>query len=100
MYSMRYGTVPIVKRVGGLADTVVDLTPASAKTATGFVFEAHSAEALVEAVRRAVAAFRDHTLWTRLMQTGMRQDFSWARSARAYLEVYERAIARAAAPAR
>jgi len=100
MYSMRFGTVPIVRRVGGLADTVVDVNPTTAaKTATGFVFEEYSAEALVDAVRRAMTAFRDHALWTRLMRTGMRQDFSWARSARDYITVYERAIAkRRAAP--
>ena len=97
MYSMRFGTVPIVKRVGGLADTVIDLSQAAgaSRTATGFVFEAHSTKALVEAVKRAVTAFRDHQLWTSLMQAGMRQDFSWDRSARAYVQVYERAIAKA-----
>jgi starch synthase len=92
MYSMRYGTVPIVRRVGGLADTVVDVSPATcaAKTATGFVFDEHTVSGLVEAVRRAVTAFRDQPLWTALMQTGMRQDDSWDRSARAYIDVYER----------
>ena len=97
MYSMRYGTVPIVRRVGGLADTVCDVSSATsaANTATGFVFEEHSASALVEAVKRAVTAFRDHALWSRLMQVGMRQDFSWTRSARAYVQVYERALAAA-----
>ena len=94
MYSMRFGTVPIVKRVGGLADTVVDVGPATtaAHTATGFVFDEHTARALVHAVRRAVSAFGEHGLWASLMQTGMRLDFSWARSARAYEQVYERAI--------
>jgi len=96
MYSMRFGTVPIVKRVGGLADTVVDLSPStlSDRTATGFVFEAHTAEALVDAVTRAVTAFRDHALWSRLLQMGMRQDVSWGRSARAYVHTYERALAK------
>ncbi|MDP3703299.1 MAG: glycogen synthase GlgA [Candidatus Omnitrophota bacterium] len=96
LYSMRYGTVPIVRRVGGLADTVTDLTPLSsaAQTATGFVFEDYTAGALVGAVRRAVAAFRDHKLWNSLMATGMRQDVSWSRSAREYVIVYERTIAK------
>ena len=94
MYSMRFGTVPIVKRIGGLADTVVDVSPetSAAKTATGFVFEEHSARALVHAVRRAVSAFGAHGLWASLMQTGMRQDFSWARSGGAYVQAYERAV--------
>jgi starch synthase len=107
MYSMRFGTVPIVTRVGGLADTVVDVSPATsaAKTATGFVFEGHSVRALVDAVRRTVSAFGDHGLWTSLVQAGMRRDFSWSRAGLAYVQLYERAHARAArrtssAPAR
>lgn len=100
MYSLRYGTVPIVKRVGGLADTIVDVTPETsrAKTATGFVFDGHSASALIRAVKRALAAFRDHTLWRQLMHTGMRQDFSWDHSAREYVKVYERARAKSTQP--
>jgi starch synthase len=96
MYSMRFGTVPIVKRVGGLADTVVDATPSTtaSKTATGFVFAEHSASALVETLRRVLAAFNDRARWTDLMRAGMRQDFSWTQSARAYVEVYQRALAK------
>jgi starch synthase len=94
MYSMRYGAVPIVRRVGGLADTVVDVSPATleAGTATGFVFDDYSANALLEAVKRAAAAFGHHELWTRLIRGGMQQDFSWGRSAREYVSVYERAL--------
>ena len=94
---MRFGTGPIVKRVGGLADTVVDVSPSTSatKTATGFVFEEHSTRALLEAVRRAVSAFGNHELWATLMQAGMRQDFSWASSARAYVQAYEHAHERA-----
>jgi starch synthase len=79
-----------------LADTVVDLNPKTnaAKTATGFVIEEHTAAALVSAVKRAVAAYGDHALWTALMHTGMRADFSWDKSARAYLQLYERASGR------
>ena len=96
MYSMRFGTVPIVRRVGGLADTVTDVTPqtTAAKAATGFVIAEHSARALVDAVTRALSAFNDHALWARLMQTGMRQDCSWGRSALAYATLYERALAK------
>jgi starch synthase len=102
MYSMRYGTVPIVKRVGGLADTVIDAAPhaLAEQTATGFVFEAHTAAALLEAVRRALDAFQDRPRWTGLMQAGMRRDFSWAASARAYLGVYERSLEKAHSPSR
>lgn len=96
MYSMRFGTVPIVRRVGGLADTVVDVSPStlSSGSATGFVFDEYSAGALGEAVSRAVCAFRDYALWSRVMDAGMRQDFSWDRSAREYVKVYERALAK------
>jgi starch synthase len=94
MYSMRYGTVPIVRRIGGLADTVTDVTTTSRanRSATGFVFEDYTPEALVQAVTRALTAFRDRGLWTQLMQTGMQRDFSWERSAREYVKVYERAL--------
>ena len=94
MYSMRYGTVPIVRKVGGLADTVVDLSPSASAsdTATGFAFDEHSARALVEAVRRTVTTFGQQALWTSLMRAGLRPDFSWSRSARAYEDVYARAI--------
>ncbi len=86
MYSMRYGTVPIVRRVGGLADTVNETT--------GFMFEEYSASALVEAVTRAVNMFRDREAWKRLMRAGMQQDFSWSRSALEYERVYERVLAK------
>jgi len=101
MYSMRYGTVPIVRRVGGLADTITDLSPETvgAGTATGFVFEEYSAQALLHAVKRAVAAFGDHALWGRLVNTGMQLDTSWTRSAKDYLRVYERALAKSPATA-
>ena len=98
MYSMRFGTVPIVRGVGGLTDTVADLTPETrtAGTATGFVIPAHTARSLVETVQRAVEAFGDRALWASLMQAGMRRDCSWAPSARAYAQVYERAVSKGA----
>ncbi|MBI2884573.1 MAG: glycogen synthase GlgA [Candidatus Omnitrophica bacterium] len=93
LYSMRYGTVPIVRKVGGLADTVVHLSPStlSQGTATGIVFEPYTAEALLEAVERAVEAFRNRAAWERLIRQGMRADFSWARSAEAYIQCYAEA---------
>ncbi len=95
-YSMRYGSVPIVHRVGGLADSVTDVSPKTLEdgTATGFVFDVYTSAALLDAVSRAVAAFRDHGLWYTLVRSGMRQDWSWRRSAREYLAVYERAACR------
>ena len=96
IYSLRYGTVPIVRRTGGLADTVVDATTATLadKTATGFCFEAATGTALWEAVERAIYHYRSPDLWQQLIDTGMRQDFSWQRSAEHYIELYERVLAR------
>jgi starch synthase len=95
LYSLRYGTVPIVRRVGGLADTVVDASPANiaAGTATGIVFEAATTEALIGAVQRALALSRDRRRWKKIQLTGMRQDFSWRHSAAEYLLLYDTAIA-------
>jgi len=102
MYSMRYGTVPIVRRVGGLADTVTDVSPeaVSADGATGFVFEEYTPQALIHAVKRAVAAFQDQTLWSRIVRTGMQRDFSWNHSAQEYVRVYDRALQRVSSAAR
>jgi starch synthase len=95
IYSLRYGTVPIVRRTGGLADTVVDTTAATLadKTATGFCFEASTGHALWEAVERAIHYYYESANWQQLIETGMRQDFSWRRSAERYLELYERVLA-------
>jgi starch synthase len=105
MYSLIYGTVPIVRATGGLADSVVDATPENVGngTATGFCFVDYSAAALVGTIERALALFADKAEWLRLVRAGMNQDFSWRRSAISYLRVYERAVAKrhaaAAAPA-
>jgi starch synthase len=90
MYSLRYGTPPVVRRTGGLADTVVDATPATLAdgTATGFVFDAPSASDLSAAVRRALDLHSDRDAWRRLMSNGMKRDFSWRASAMRYLELY------------
>jgi starch synthase len=95
MYSLRYGTVPVVRATGGLRDTVRNVDPASGQ-GTGFTFEEYTADALLDALRRALEAFRNRTLWRRIQKTGMRQDFSWDASARQYVEVYSRAAHRAA----
>jgi len=93
LYSMRYGTPPVVRRTGGLADSVRDPDEAPLSEATGFVFDAADPAALLGAVRRALAAFRDSGNWRRLQINGMRADFSWRASARAYIAVYRNAIA-------
>jgi starch synthase len=91
IYSLRYGTIPVVRRTGGLADTIVDATPANVKkgTATGFVFDEYAPEALADTVERALKAWRDPKLWARLVQRAMKQDFSWGPSARRYLDVFK-----------
>ena len=94
MYSLRYGTLPIVRRVGGLADTVVDASASAlaAGTATGFTFDAPTPDALHQTVQRAMALYRDARAWQRVAVNGMRQDFSWERSADAYAALYARAM--------
>jgi len=88
LYAMRYGTVPVVRRTGGLADTVIDLDEAGA--GTGIVFDAPDPSALAAAVRRAVAHYRedDGAAWRQTMANGMALDFSWDRVAREYLGLY------------
>jgi starch synthase len=92
IYSQRYGTVPVVRSTGGLADTVVDTTGESlaGKTATGFSFRAATPEALWSAVQRALDCFSRTEQWQQIMVTGMQQDFSWKQSARQYIDLYKR----------
>ncbi|HWS76586.1 MAG TPA: glycogen synthase GlgA [Quisquiliibacterium sp.] len=95
MYSMRYGTPPVVRRTGGLADTVVDADEA-ARTGgqgNGFVFDEPSAQSLEEALRRAFAARRDASRWRAIQRAGMSADFGWAGAAREYLAVMQLAAA-------
>jgi starch synthase len=90
MYSMHYGTIPIVRHTGGLADTVVNLMPDTLadNTATGFVFEQDNSEELWFCIQRALQIFRDQTTWKQLQINGMKRDFSWQTSAKAYLSLY------------
>ena len=88
MYSLRYGTLPIVRATGGLHDTVVD-PEESATDATGFKFRHYTGEGLIWAVERAVDLFRgDPARWRLMQENGMRRDFSWDVSAREYVKVY------------
>jgi starch synthase len=85
LISYKYGTVPIVRKTGGLADTVID-------GKTGFVFEDYSASALHDAIKRAVAAYNNKKEWKRLVVNDMGLDYSWNASARKYVELYEKAL--------
>jgi starch synthase len=91
MYSLRYGTVPIVRATGGLDDTVENYSERAA-TGTGFKFEDYTPQALLRAVRRARRVFDDRKAWRALQLAGMRQDCSWDASAREYVKVYERVL--------
>ncbi len=93
LYALCYGTVPVVRCVGGLADTVVDATPQSLETdtATGFQFGPATAPALADAIARAVQAYRQPAQWRQLMLRGMAQDFSWQAAAGQYLALYDAA---------
>jgi starch synthase len=90
LYSLRYGTVPVVRNTGGLADTVVPLTPKSrqAGEATGFHVEADTADVLLAVLRRAVSLYQDRSMWDQLIEAGMTTDVSWARSAKAYDQLF------------
>ena len=93
MYSQRYGTIPIVHNVGGLADTVVDATPVNLrrKLATGLIFQKEQISDLEHALDRAYLLFQDKKRWRELQRTAMSRDFSWQTSARQYIEVYKQA---------
>jgi starch synthase len=93
MYSMRYGTVPVVRATGGLEDTVTDYNDAS-RTGNGFKFVPYRAGALLDAMERAKVVFANPSRWRGLQVVGMRQDFSWDRSAREYVKLYENALGR------
>lgn len=93
MYSLGYGTVPIVRATGGLADTVEEYNPET-DSGNGFVFEEYSSSALYEAIERALKTFKDKDAWDKIVLRGMSQDFSWNASAKDYVELYEKAIAK------
>jgi starch synthase len=98
LYSLRYGAVPLVRATGGLADTITGYDPQSpSPTANGFVFQEYSSLALSEALRQAGDIYRRPEIWQQLMAVGMRQDWSWAQSARQYVELYKKTMERRAA---
>jgi starch synthase len=93
LYSLKYGTVPVVRAVGGLDDTICD-DPSKPEEQTGFKFDDYSVEAMLAALERALTAYRSRKAWLSLMKRCMAQDFSWEKSAEAYKALYERAIQR------
>jgi len=88
MYSLRYGTVPVVRAVGGLVDTVRPYNPRNGQ-GNGFLFADYHPAAFLQALRNARDAYANPTIWTRLQKNGMKADFSWGRSAGEYVKMYE-----------
>ena len=101
LYSLKYGTVPVVHATGGLADTITNLTDETlaAGTANGFSFDTYTTGVLADTLERACHTYANRPVWEQLIRTGMQQDWSWNHSAREYDSLYKRMIARAATPA-
>lgn len=91
MYSLKYGTIPIVHKVGGLAETIVEYNPDD-KSGNGFVFEKYTAKDFIRAVKRALKIYKKSELWNELRLSAMQEDFSWDRSAKEYLDLYMRML--------
>ncbi len=89
IYSLKYGTVPIVRATGGLDDTIESWDSRTGK-GTGFKFSEYNGESLLLTIKQALQSFRDHTAWQILMRNGMNKDFSWNASAKEYVRMYER----------
>ena len=102
LYALRYGTVPVVRQVGGLADTVVGATQATVRNdlATGFSFGLATPAALAQALLQAVSAYAQPVLWRRLMLCGMAQNFSWDVAASQYMALYRDALGAEPLPGR
>ena len=100
LYSLKYGTVPVVRATGGLTDTVTDTTPQTLAdgTATGFSFRETEVLALAETLRRAIEAYRQPPTWRQIVAAGMRQDWGWGRSAQQYVQLYQSTLARVRGP--
>lgn len=91
MIAMRYGTIPVVRKVGGLADSVEEFDPTSGE-GTGFLFEEYSPQALLDAIRRALDLYANKEAWKIVQYNCIAKDFSWNKSAKEYIEVYEEAL--------
>jgi starch synthase len=90
MYSLRYGTVPVVRATGGLDDTIQEFDRKT-NQGTGFKFVNYDGPSLLQAVREALQVFREPKVWQQLQRNGMAKDFSWKASAAAYVTLYEAA---------
>jgi len=93
MYSLKYGTIPIVRATGGLDDTIQEFNPETEK-GNGFKFVEYSAAALVEEVKKALSVYKNKRLWLKLVKKAMKEDFSWRKSAIKYAEIYDRVLSK------
>src|SRR5438034_5933935 len=91
LYSLKYGTIPVVRATGGLKDTIEEFDPATGK-GNGFCFKPYEASAFLAAVNRALAVFQNKNQWKTLMTNAMTADYSWSRSASEYLNLYRRLL--------
>jgi starch synthase len=91
MYSLKYGTVPVVRKTGGLADTVKDVDEFGEK-ADGFIFNDFNSMQFLKAIERALICFKNKVKWNKLVKVGMNEDFSWNKSAEKYIEIYKKAL--------
>ncbi|MCP4726311.1 MAG: glycogen synthase GlgA [bacterium] len=91
LFSLRYGTVPVVRKVGGLADTITEFDEKTEK-GNGFVFDKYSSKDFLAAIKRALKLFEDLKTWKKILKNGMKQDFSWNSSAKKYSKIYEKII--------
>ncbi len=96
LYALRYGCIPIVARTGGLNDTIIDANEAAitSKAATGIQFSPVTADALRQAIRRAIRLYGDQSLWSQMQKQGMKSDVSWGRSAERYATLYQRLVSK------
>lgn len=91
LFSLRYGTVPIVRETGGLNDTIIPFNEYNGE-GTGFTFTNYNAHEMLEAVKRAMVVYKNGTVWKGIIRNGMKQDFSWNKSAQDYMELYRKLL--------
>lgn len=92
IFSLRYGTVPIVRETGGLKDTVMPYNEYTGE-GTGFTFTNYNAHEMLDAVKRAISCYGQKDIWENIVKRGMKQDFSWNKSAKEYLDLYKKLMA-------
>lgn len=93
IYSLQYGTVPVVRKTGGLADTVKDADE-NPETGNGFTFSGFDSNQFYNAIERALSCFKDKSRWLKIVDRGMKEDFSWNNSASKYIEIYKKALSK------